>query len=158
MYVMNGAVFAFWCCMVDVNRSSLLQYYSVQCVHISQGLVSNHISDLNTIANAHQEFRWCYVILDEGHLIKNNKTKTSRDVRLLSRNKNTRRLLLTGTPIQNNMQELHALFDWATSSKLLGSLQKFLNRYGHPIEEGRQRNATEWTVKKAAEMSSELQK
>jgi SNF2 family DNA or RNA helicase len=120
--------------------------------------VSNHISNLNSIANAHQEFCWCYVILDEGHLIKNSKTKTSRDVRLLSRNKHTRRLLLTGTPIQNNMRELHTLFDWATSSKLLGSMQNFLNRYGHPIEEGRQRNATEWTVKKAAEMSTELQK
>jgi SNF2 family DNA or RNA helicase len=122
------------------------------------GLVSNHISDLNSIANAHQEFRWCYVILDEGHLIKNSKTKTSRDVRILAHNKKTRRLLLTGTPIQNNMRELHTLFDWATSSKLLGSMKTFLNRYGHPIEEGRQRNASEWTVKKAAEMNTELQK
>jgi hypothetical protein len=37
-------------------------------------------------------------------------------------------------------------------------MQKFLNRYGHPIEDGRQRNASEWTVNKAAEMNSELQK
>jgi SNF2 family DNA or RNA helicase len=128
------------------------------CVHTNEkGLVSNHISDLNSIASAHRASYWCYVILDEGHLIKNSKTKTSRDVRILSRDERTRRLLLTGTPLQNNMRELHALFDWATSSKLLGSMKTFLNRYGDPIEAGRQRNASEWTVKKAAEMNTELQ-
>jgi SNF2 family DNA or RNA helicase len=120
--------------------------------------MSNHISDLNTIAIAHRDSCWCYVILDEGHLIKNSKTKMSRDVRTLSRNEKSRRLLLTGTPLQNNMRELHALFDWATSSKLLGCMKTFLNRYGDPIEEGRQRNASEWAVKKAAEMNAELQK
>lgn len=122
------------------------------------GLVSNHITDLNSIANANSEHHWWYVILDEGHQIKNSNTKTSQDVRILSRNEKTRRLLLTGTPIQNNMRELHAIFDWATSSKLLGSIKSFMNRYGHIIEEGRQRNASEWTVKKSIEMNTELQR
>ena len=66
--------------------------------------------------------------------------------------------MLTGTPIQNNMRELHALFDWATSSQLLGSIQTFLNKYGEPIENGRQRNASDWTVKKAEEMNVKLKK
>ena len=120
--------------------------------------MSNHITDLNKIAGTFDQYHWGYVILDEGHLIKNRKTKTSQDVRILSRSKKTRRVLLTGTPIQNNMRELHALFDWATSSKLLGSIKTFLNKYGDIIEEGRQRNASEWTVKKAAEMNVELKK
>ncbi|KAL7549675.1 hypothetical protein ACHAWF_012945 [Thalassiosira exigua] len=120
------------------------------------GLISNHITDLNTIANTFPDQCWNYVVLDEGHLIKNRKTKTSQDVRILARNKKTRRLLLTGTPIQNNMRELHALFDWATSSQLLGSIQTFLNKYGDPIEEGRQRNASDWTIKKSAEMNAKL--
>lgn len=55
------------------------------------------------------------------------------------------------------MKELHSLFDWACGGKLLGSLKTFLNKYGLPIEEGRQKNASEWTVKKASEMNEKLQ-
>lgn len=55
------------------------------------------------------------------------------------------------------MKELHSLFDWACGGTLLGSLKTFLNKYGVPIEEGRQKNASEWTVKKASEMNEKLQ-
>lgn len=120
--------------------------------------MSNHITDLNSIASTFQDHHWSYVILDEGHLIKNRKTKTAMDVRILSSSKKTRRLLLTGTPIQNNMTELFSLFDWATSTKLLGSIQTFLNQYGNIIEEGRQRNASDWTIKKSTEMNVKLKK
>ena len=121
--------------------------------------MSNHITDLTRMAETFPEYHWCYVVLDEGHVVKNCKTRTSQDVRILSsRSEKTRRLLLTGTPIQNNMRELHALFDWATSSQLLGSIKTFLNQYGDPIEDGRQRNASAWAIKKAAEMNVKLQK
>lgn len=69
------------------------------------GLVSSHITDLTTIAGAFEDSHWNYVILDEGHLIKNSKTKTSIAVKLLARSPKTRRLLLTGTPIQNNSKK-----------------------------------------------------
>jgi len=55
------------------------------------------------------------------------------------------------------MKELHSLFDWACGGKLLGSLKTFLNKYGLPIEEGRQKNASQWTIKKASEMNDKLQ-
>ena len=151
----------------DMSKEKRLQIFSdsycssvnaPRLVITTYGLVTNHITDLNSIANANSEHHWWYVILDEGHQIKNSNTKTSQDVRILSRNEKTRRLLLTGTPIQNNMRELYAIFDWATSSKLLGSIKTFMNRYGNIIEEGRQRNASEWTVKKSNEMNTELQR
>ena len=44
-------------------------------------------------------------------------------------NPETRRLLITGTPIQNNMRELWALFDWATSGRLLGKLPRFVKSH-----------------------------
>jgi len=69
----------------------------------------------------------------------------------------TRRLLLTGTPIQNNLKELWALFDFATSGRLLGPLRRFQNSYGDPIEAGRMKNATEWTIKAAVKANKELQ-
>lgn len=129
-----------------------------QLVITTYGLVSNHIMDLTNISKTFDESRWCYVVLDEGHQIKNSSTKMSKDVRILaSRSPYTRRLLLTGTPLQNNMKELHSLFDWACGGKLLGSLKTFLNKYGLPIEEGRQKNASQWTIKKASEMNDKLQ-
>ena len=72
-----------------------------QLVITTYGLVSNHITDLTNISNLYDESRWCYVVLDEGHQIKNTSTKMSKDVRILaSRSPHTRRLLMTGTPMQ----------------------------------------------------------
>lgn len=70
-------------------------------------------------------YYWDYCILDEGHQIKNPNTQQHKSCSRICRNKHTRRLLLTGTPIQNNTKELWALFDWAASGRLLGSLKRY---------------------------------
>lgn len=54
-------------------------------------------------------FKWGWVILDEGHRIKNGDTQLSK--RLLSISSENR-LVLTGTPVHNNMFELWSLFRW----------------------------------------------
>lgn len=54
-------------------------------------------------------FVWSYVILDEGHKIKNDLSQISRALQGLGAEY---RLILTGTPVQNNMQELWALLHW----------------------------------------------
>ena len=122
------------------------------------GLVSNHIGLLTTLQKDYPDSFWDYVILDEGHTIKNRNSKRHKDLRLLARSKETRRLLLTGTPIQNNLQELFSLFDWACSSQLLGSSVTFKNTYSDVIEASRQRDASSWTVKKGKEMTEALKK
>ncbi|PSN34064.1 TATA-binding protein-associated factor 172, partial [Blattella germanica] len=53
--------------------------------------------------------KWNYCILDEGHVIKNGKTKSSKAIKQLVAN---HRLILSGTPIQNNVLELWSLFDF----------------------------------------------
>lgn len=53
--------------------------------------------------------QWDYVILDEGHKIKNDQSLVSQNVRNL---KCEYRLLLTGTPIQNNVHELWSLLNF----------------------------------------------
>lgn len=50
-----------------------------------------------------------YVVLDEAHIIKNPKTKLYQNIKKLS---SERRIILTGTPIQNNVMELWSLFDF----------------------------------------------
>ena len=47
-----------------------------------------------------------YIILDEGHKIKNSESMVAQNMRALN---GTNRLLLTGTPLQNNLQELWSL-------------------------------------------------
>lgn len=56
-----------------------------------------------------QSFVWRYVISDEGHRLKNDKTQHSQALQGLSAE---HRLLLTGTPLQNDMRELWSLFHW----------------------------------------------
>lgn len=73
--------------------------------------------------------QWNYCVLDEGHLIKNPKTKLSTAVRGLKAKK---RLLLSGTPIQNNLLELWALFEFLLPG-YLGSEKEFSDRYAKPI-------------------------
>ena len=54
-------------------------------------------------------FVWKYAILDEGHKIKNGLSLISTALQGLSAEY---RLILTGTPLQNNMTELWALLHW----------------------------------------------
>ncbi|KFY68354.1 hypothetical protein V496_01151 [Pseudogymnoascus sp. VKM F-4515 (FW-2607)] len=54
-------------------------------------------------------FVWRYVVLDEGHKIKNDLSLISKALQGLQAEY---RLILTGTPVQNNLAELWALLHW----------------------------------------------
>jgi len=56
-----------------------------------------------------KKFNWKYMVIDEAHRIKNEESKLSLAIREL---KTTNRLLLTGTPLQNNLHELWALLNF----------------------------------------------
>ena len=73
--------------------------------------------------------RWNYCILDEGHLIKSSKTKLSKSIKLI---KASHRLILTGTPIQNNVTELWCLFDFLIPG-YLGTEKQFHLKYARYI-------------------------
>jgi TATA-binding protein-associated factor len=78
---------------------------------------------------------WNYCVLDEGHLIKNPKAKITQAVKKLNSN---HRLILSGTPIQNNVLELWSLFDFLMPG-FLGTERVFQDRFAKPI--GASRNA-----------------
>lgn len=88
----------------------------------SYEVVRNDVSTL-------EEFNWHYCILDEGHIIKNAKTKLTKAVKCIRAN---HRLILSGTPIQNNVLELWSLFDFLMPG-FLGSESSFSERFGKPI-------------------------
>ncbi|XP_016979216.2 TATA-binding protein-associated factor 172 [Drosophila rhopaloa] len=70
-----------------------------------------------------------YCVLDEGHIIKNGKTKSSKAIKRLKAN---HRLILSGTPIQNNVLELWSLFDFLMPG-FLGTEKQFVQRFSRPI-------------------------
>ncbi|CCC68165.1 hypothetical protein NCAS_0B00810 [Naumovozyma castellii] len=59
--------------------------------------------------NVLKKFAWQYIVIDEAHRIKNEQSQLSQIIRLFySKN----RLLITGTPLQNNLHELWALLNF----------------------------------------------
>ncbi|KAL1798541.1 hypothetical protein ACET3X_002578 [Alternaria dauci] len=54
-------------------------------------------------------FAWRYVVLDEGHKIKSSVTQISTSLKSISAEY---RLILTGTPLQNNLVEMWSLLTW----------------------------------------------
>uniref|UniRef100_A0A8K9UB33 Helicase, lymphoid specific n=1 Tax=Oncorhynchus mykiss TaxID=8022 RepID=A0A8K9UB33_ONCMY len=56
-----------------------------------------------------QRFQWKYLIVDEGHRIKNLNCRLVRELKMLPTDN---KLLLTGTPLQNNLAELWSLLNF----------------------------------------------
>jgi DNA excision repair protein ERCC-6 len=73
--------------------------------------------------------RWGYVILDEGHKIRN----PDADITLVTKQLQTvHRLVMSGSPIQNRLTELWSLFDFVFPGKL-GTLPVFQAMFSVPI-------------------------
>ncbi|KFP32091.1 DNA excision repair protein ERCC-6-like, partial [Colius striatus] len=98
------------------------------------------INNWKQLASSHeQEFVWDYVVLDEAHKIKCPSNKTTKCVYAIPAK---HRLLLTGTPVQNNLREMWSLFDFACQGSLLGTAKTFKMEYENPITRAREKDAT----------------
>lgn len=73
---------------------------------------------------------WAVACLDEAHTIKNPNTKMSKAAMMLQAR---RKVILTGTPIQNHLSELWNLFQFINPG-LLGSAEQFSRKFIEPIE------------------------
>lgn len=65
---------------------------------------------------------WQYIIVDEGHRMKNQKSKFA--MTLGTQYSSAHRILLTGTPLQNNLSELWALLNFLLP-KIFSSCEDF---------------------------------
>ncbi|MGP3951174.1 SNF2-related protein [Streptomyces sp. 7N604] len=70
------------------------------------------------------------VIADEAQHVKNHLSATARTLRRLVC---SARVALTGTPLENRLEDLWALMDWLNPG-LFGTLRAFNERYGVPVE------------------------
>lgn len=83
------------------------------------------------------------LVCDEAHRLK-NATSTTKGAQALGALKCRRRVLLTGTPIQNDLNEFFAVLDFACPG-LMGDLASFRHIYAAPIERASERGASEDT-------------
>lgn len=110
------------------------------------------------------------IVCDEGHLLKNEKTSLSQAVNRIS---TMRRIVLTGTPIQNNMKECEqwrggfgmvaflnyclilmeefvSVTDYCmvqfVKPKLLGTYTEYMNRFVNPITNGQYTDSTPYDI------------
>jgi len=81
------------------------------------------------------------LVCDEAHRLK-NATSTTKGAQALEALKCRRRVLLTGTPIQNDLNEFFAVLDFACPG-LMGDLASFRHIYAAPIERASERGASE---------------
>jgi DNA excision repair protein ERCC-6 len=89
--------------------------------------------------------KWSYSILDEGHKIRNPDSEISLTAKQLL---TPHRLILSGTPMQNNLTELWSLFDFVFPGRL-GTLPVFQAQFAVPINIGGYANATNIQVQTA---------
>ncbi|KAB5557878.1 SNF2 family N-terminal domain-containing protein [Coniochaeta sp. 2T2.1] len=105
---------------------------------------------LQTYADVLIPVEWGYAVLDEGHKIRNPNTTITINCKEL---RTANRIILSGTPMQNNLTELWSLFDFVYPMRL-GTLVSFRTQFEIPIKFGGYANATNlqiMTAQKCAE-------
>ncbi|KAI1609394.1 DNA repair and recombination protein RAD54B [Exophiala viscosa] len=92
------------------------------------------------------------VICDEGHRLKTMKNKSAKAIEALN---TRRRIILSGTPIQNDLSEFYAMANFVNDG-CLGSQKGFIKDFEKPIMKSRQPNASEEDVERGQNASEEL--
>eukprot|EP00948_MAST-09A_sp_MAST-9A-sp1_P001728 g1728.t1 len=149
----SGFTFLFLSAQTKARRRQALQM--VRQFHGTENLllittyemILRHTDDL--------DLEWDLIVLDEAHRIKNLQTQIAQAVRRIE---SKRRLLLTGTPIQNHLRELWNLLDYACEGCLLGDLTNFEERFEEPIVRGSQKDATPKEQVLATQLTKQLRK
>ncbi|KAL9401079.1 hypothetical protein Peur_004928 [Populus x canadensis] len=85
------------------------------------------------------KIHWHYIIIDEGHRIKNASCKLNAE---LKHYQSSHRLLLTGTPLQNNLEELWALLNFLLPN-IFNSSEDFSQWFNKPFESNGDNSADE---------------
>lgn len=83
---------------------------------------------LDILQHRQYTYRWC--ILDEAQTIKNPRSRTAQAACAQA---STHRLCLTGTPLENSLENLWSLFHFLMPG-FLDTLERFNSRFRHPIE------------------------
>lgn len=92
------------------------------------------------------------LVCDEAHRLKNRENQTSMALNSLPVR---RRVLLTGTPMQNDLEEFYAMVDF-TNPGILGTQEDFRRKMLYPILRGREPDATEKQKTRMMEIQNDM--
>ncbi|XP_068631760.1 DNA excision repair protein ERCC-6-like [Battus philenor] len=121
-------------------------------IQASHGILLITYSGVVTYSKLLLSYKWHYIILDEGHKIRNPDTQVSKFVKKFI---TPHKLLITGSPMQNSLQELWSLFDFMRPG-LLGTYNAFMEHFAVPITQGGYANATVTQEATALEIAKAL--
>ncbi|XP_031434408.1 DNA excision repair protein ERCC-6 [Clupea harengus] len=111
----------------------------------SHGVLITSYSYVRIMQEALSRYDWHYVILDEGHKIRNPHARITVACKQF---RTPHRVILSGSPMQNNLKELWSLFDFVFPGKL-GTLPTFMEQFSVPITMGGYSNASPVQVQTA---------
>ncbi|XP_030628398.1 DNA excision repair protein ERCC-6 [Chanos chanos] len=111
----------------------------------SHGVLITSYSYVRIMQDYIQRYDWHYVILDEGHKIRNPNAGVTAACKQF---RTPHRFILSGSPMQNNLKELWSLFDFVFPGKL-GTLPTFMEQFSVPITMGGYSNASPVQVQTA---------
>ncbi|KAK9821770.1 hypothetical protein WJX81_007078 [Elliptochloris bilobata] len=131
------------------GRGVLLSTYGM-VLHNANSLAGAGIEA--AACSASSEPLWDILILDEGHKIKNPATQLAQRLRQIPV---AMPIIISGTPIQNDLLELHALFDYVYPD-LLGNRAAFRIHFERPITAGNDKHATAHARMLGASRAAEL--
>ncbi|KAM6931370.1 DNA excision repair protein ERCC-6-like 2 [Xenentodon cancila] len=112
-----------------------------ELARINKGRIEIALTTYETLRLCVDQFNkidWSAVVVDEAHKIKNPNSQITQAMKTL---RCKIRIGLTGTILQNNLEELWCVMDWAIPG-CLGTLGHFKNKFSDPIEQGQRHSAT----------------
>ncbi|KAL0241532.1 hypothetical protein GEMRC1_006767 [Eukaryota sp. GEM-RC1] len=116
----------------------IVSYEALRATDLHNVLVNNHNIGL--------------IVCDEGHRLK---TPSSQTYQTLTSFSTRRKIILTGTPMQNNMSEFFALVDFVNPC-ILGTLQSFNRVYGQVITRSQDASASAVEIQLANDRANAL--
>ncbi|KAJ8328118.1 DNA repair protein rhp26 [Batrachochytrium dendrobatidis] len=136
------------------KRSDTL-HYPIKSKSKARALVANIVKNGHVLVTTYAAIRihadillpvkWAYCVLDEGHKIRNPDSEVTMACK---RFKTPHRIILSGTPIQNNLIELWSIYDFVFPGRL-GTLPVFQTQFATPINLGGYANANNVQVQTA---------
>jgi len=99
------------------------------------------------------DLRYDVLVVDEGHKAKNINTELRKN--LVALRVKGSRFILTGTPLQNNLNELWSVFDFV-QPKIFGSFNKFTKNFAETIEKGILKDASQREKATGMDLSQKL--
>ncbi|KAI1894156.1 hypothetical protein AGOR_G00112920 [Albula goreensis] len=137
-----------------------INVFTVDQDHKVEDFVSSSLSNVLVISyemllrsvDQLERVEFSLIICDEGHRLKNSSIKTSSALSSLAC---VRRVILTGTPVQNDLQEFYSIIEFVNPG-VLGSSSSYRKVYEEPILRSRQPSATQEERHLGEERGAEL--